>query len=176
MDEIAVRRSLAKMPLIFQYGSNCLIARLNSPERLNGAAIVKSSAQTVDEFDIAFDVWSHTNQCAAADRVPAPESSHFAWGVLYETSAEGLARLRNVEGPFYEEKRILVRTRAGEEEATTFLVKDAKREQSLWTSAKYVSYIVRGLREHKISEEYTQHVLDVAIRTNKDAKNQSAAS
>lgn len=109
-------------------------------------------------------------RCAAADLIPAPGSGHFAWGVLYETSQEGLKRLREVEGSSYEEKRIRVQTLAGEEEATTFLVKSAKREFRLWTSAKYVGYIVRGLREHKISEEYTQHVLDIAILTNKQAK------
>jgi hypothetical protein len=164
------------MPLIFQFGSNCFAARLNSPQRLNGAALVKSAAQTLDEYEITCDVWSNTNQCAAADLFPAPGTGHFAWGVLYETSEHGLNQLCGVEGPSYEKKWIRVRTRTGEDsEATTFLVRPGKREHGLWTSAEYVSCIVRRLRENEILEEYTQHVLDVAIRTNKKAKDQKAA-
>jgi hypothetical protein len=163
------------MPHIFQYGSNCSAKRLNRPDRLDGAAVVAGCAQTVDEYEIAFDVWSGVNQCAAADLIRAAGSGRRAWGVLYQTTDAGLARLREVEGPAYEEKAVCVRNLAGEiKEATTFLVKSGKRRRGLWTSAKYVSYIVAGLREHKAPEEYTQHVLDVAIRTNEVAEDQPA--
>ena len=57
------------MPLIFQYGSNCDTERLNSPERLAGAAIERGRAQSMDEYEIEFDVWSNGNGCAAADLV-----------------------------------------------------------------------------------------------------------
>src|SRR5262249_54041851 len=52
---------------LFQYGSNCDEARLNSSKRLDGAAKNPKLAETVDEYDIAFDVWSTTNGCAASD-------------------------------------------------------------------------------------------------------------
>jgi hypothetical protein len=51
-----------EMPLLFQYGSNCLTARLSSPRRLNRSAVVQGRAQTVDEYDLAFHVWSQTNE------------------------------------------------------------------------------------------------------------------
>jgi hypothetical protein len=164
------------MHLIFQYGSNCLTARLNARGRLDGLAADKGSAQTVDEYEIAFDVWSCGNECAAADLIRVPGSGHRARGVLYETSDEGLHRLRVIEGPRYEESGIRVRNLRGEsKEALTFLVKPRDRQPGLWTSAKYVTSIVKGLRDHKVPEEYTQHVLDVAIRTNEKAENREAA-
>ena len=164
------------MCLIFQYGSNCLTARLNSRERLNGAAEEMGCAQTVNEYEIAFDVWSESNNCAAADLIPATGTGRFPWGVLYKTSERGLARLREVEGRRYEEIRIPVRTTAGQEvEATTFFVKFHERKECLWTSAEYVGYIVKGLREHGTPEQYTQQVVDVAIRTNEKAEDQNHA-
>jgi hypothetical protein len=164
------------MLLIFQYGSNCSTVRLNSPERLDGEAIAIGRAQTVIEYEIAFDVWSKCNGCAAADLIPAHGTGLHAWGVLYETSEKGLKRLRKVEGPRYEKKAIHVRNCAGKElEATTFLGKCSERKEGLRTSGKYVGYIVTGLRDHEIPKEYTEHVLDIAIRTNEEAMCQDAA-
>src|SRR2546425_943002 len=98
------------MALVFQYGSNACDGRLNGPRRLNRRAQVSGSAQTVAEYDIAFDVVSNTNRCAAADLIPT--QGRRAWGVLYEipddfirgTRADGEKTLENIEGPRYEEK------------------------------------------------------------------------
>jgi hypothetical protein len=55
----------------------------------------------------------------------------------------------------------------GEEvEVTTFLVKAGQRRTGLWTSAAYLSWIVYGLREHGISEDYIAHVQEIAKQTN----------
>jgi len=158
------------MPLIFQYGSNCDAGRLNGEKRLAGDANDLGRAETVDEHDICFDVWSQGNGCAAADLLLAPGSGRHAWGVLYQISDTALAKLRQIEGKYYEERRIIVRNEAGEEvEASTFLVKMDARRQGLWTSVDYVGHIVKGLREHEIAEEYVQHVIDIAIETNRKA-------
>jgi hypothetical protein len=162
------------MPLIFQYGSNCLEERLNSPERLNGGARYDGRAQTVDQYEIAFDVWSRGNGCAAADLRAVETREQRAWGVLYQVTDEGLGRLG--EGPRYEEKSIRVRNSLGEiTDAKTFLVRASERQQGLWTSAKYVGYIVNGLRNHQVPEEYVQYVIDIAMRTNDDARDQNSA-
>jgi hypothetical protein len=52
---------------------------------------------------------------------------------------------------------------------TTFVVKANRRRQGLWTSAAYIEHIVNGLRAHDVSEEYVQHVIDVAVATNNRA-------
>jgi hypothetical protein len=164
------------MPLIFQYGSNCSEERLNSRERLNGGARYDGRAQTVDHYEIAFDVWSRGNGCAAADLRAVEGREQRAWGVLYQVTDEGFGRLRQVEGPRYEEKSIRIRNSLGEiKDAKTFLVRAGEREEGLWTSANYVGYIVNGLRNHQVPEEYIQHVIDIAIRTNDNARDQNSA-
>src|SRR5438132_13668551 len=116
------------MLLVFQYGSNTNVERLNSPKRLDGAASDRGRAETMDEYDLAFNVWSQGNGCAASDLRPATGTGRRAWGVLYETTEAGLAKLRAIEGKLYEEKTIRIRDNTGAEvEATTFTVKPDAR-------------------------------------------------
>jgi hypothetical protein len=177
-----------QMPLVFQYGSNCDTGRLNGPKRLAGAAVCLGLAQTSDEYEMAFDVWSDGNGCATADLVSAPGSGLHVWGVLYEIPADrirgrkrpdGKKTLEEIEGRRYEERPIKVRDEDGseiQEPVTTFLVKQDERRQGLWTKPDYVRHIVKGLRDHDIPEEYVQYVIDVAIRTNQQATDRQAAS
>jgi cation transport regulator ChaC len=155
------------MPLLFQYGSNTNAERLAS--RI-GDVDDRGRAETIEEYDLAFNVWSQSNGCAAGDLVPAPRTGHHAWGVLYRITEAGLIKLRKIEGKLYEEKTISVRDEAGEEvEAVTFLVIPAERRHGLWTSADYVGHIIRGLRAHDVPEEYVQRVIDIATETNQHA-------
>jgi len=161
------------MPLIFQYGSNCTAARVNSRNRLKGHAKDLGRAKTVEDSDIAFDVYSQTNACAASDLIQTPGRK--AWGVLYKLSKKDLERLREIEGPRYEEQSISVIDKKGKKQkATTFVVKEKERRQGLATSAAYVSWIVYGLRDHGAPEDWIDHVLEVAIRTNEGAAASSA--
>lgn len=156
------------MPLVFQYGSNCTSARLNGPNRLKGRAKDLGRAQTVEEFDIAFDVVSKTNGCAASNLIQTPGRK--AWGVLYELSEDGLKNLREIEGPRYEEKPILIVDQEGKEhQASTFVVREKERRPDLATSAAYVSWIIYGLRDHGVPEDWIAHVIDVTIETNNRA-------
>jgi cation transport regulator ChaC len=164
------------MALVFQYGSNASRGRLNGPRRLNGHASVQGPAETVDDYDICFDVYSNTNRCAASDLVDV--SGRKAWGVLYEIPDEfirgersdGQKTLAQIEGSRYEEKDITVRRPNGEvAQAMTFLVRSAERQSGLTTSVWYVSWIVYGLREQGVREPYIAHVIDVALATNEQA-------
>jgi AIG2 family protein len=149
------------------------MGRLNSPRRLNGKAKDRGRGQTVEGFDIAFDVFSKTNGCAASDLVQTPGRK--AWGVLYEVPDAAFETLKKVEGPLYEEKPILVTDDKDQEQnATTFLVRPEERRIGLATSAAYVSWIVYGLREHGVPEDWIAHVLGVAVETNKRAPADSA--
>ena len=60
--------------LVFQYGSNCSTARLNSHDRLRGDAVALGRAD-LDGYQLAFDVWSDGNNCAASDIDYAQQSS-----------------------------------------------------------------------------------------------------
>src|SRR5216683_4807658 len=156
------------MAIVFQYGSNCTSARLNGPNRLKGRAKDLGRAQTVEDFDIAFDVVSKTNGCAASDLIHTPGRK--AWGVLYKLSKKDFEKLKKIEGPRYEEKPIRVIDEKGKKrKAKTFVVREEERLQGLATSAAYVSWIIYGLREHGVPEDWISHVLDVAVETNKRA-------
>ena len=122
----------------------------------------------MEDFDISFDVSSQTNGCAASDLLRSPGRK--VWGVLYRLSDEGFEKLKNIEGPRYESIPIRVSNRDGEElEATTFLVKPNERRTSLATSAAYVSWIIYGLRDHGVPQNYISHVVEVALETNQRA-------
>jgi hypothetical protein len=164
------------MALVFQYGSNCTPARLNGPNRLKGRAQDLGRVQTVEDFDIAFDVESKTNGCAASDLIQVPGRK--AWGLLYEipdefirgTRKDGEKTLEVVEGPRYHETMIRVRTADGREmDAITFVVRENDRRNDIATTAAYVSWIIYGLRDHGIPEDWIAHVLQVAIGTNERA-------
>ena len=165
------------MPVVFQYGSNALPGRLNGPNRLNNEAKDLGRAETVEEYDIVFDVYSQTNGCAASNLVRTPRRK--VWGVLYKVPgdrvrgkrADGQKTLAQIEGPRYEETSIRVLDSSGRQvDAIIFLVREKERRAGLATSAAYVSWIVYGLREHGVPEEYIGHVVEVAIATNTRAR------
>ncbi len=71
------------MTLVFQYGSNMSVARLNSNDRLDGDAKTIGVARTAESFELMFSVWSKTNNCAAADLVPS-KIGRSVYGVVYD--------------------------------------------------------------------------------------------
>ncbi|WP_177419082.1 gamma-glutamylcyclotransferase family protein [endosymbiont of Lamellibrachia barhami] len=155
------------MPIVFQYGSNTSATRLNSTTRLNGDATVIGSAFTQDKYELDFNVWSSTNQCAAADIVP--DGSTQIWGVLYEIP-EGLiyrhlsGKRRSLdaiegEGGNYQRTYIQVITSTNESNllnAITYVVR--KKKQKLKTSLAYASEIINGLKSHNVPRSYLEYV------------------
>jgi hypothetical protein len=166
----------SKMARLFQYGSNCDQERLNDASRLGGEAANPRLAQTMEELDIAFNVYSQTNACAASNLTPSP--GRHAWGVLYDIpdhrlndkGTDGKRTMAQIEGPRYAPQKIRVRTMDGQElDATTFLVKKDAEREDLWTSKEYVEHIVTGLRSHDAPPEYVEHVIAIAMAHNERA-------
>lgn len=169
------------MALVFQYGSNMSVARLNGDDRLAGDAKVVCVATTVGSFELVFSVWSKSNNCAAADLLPSNEG-RTVHGVLYEvpdfllsrdTAKErGRKSLDAIEGEGtnYVRTMIDVVTNDGiTVRAMTYVVKN--RQANLKTSAAYVSHILAGLREHDMPNEYCHYVRSKIIENNEDLKN-----
>lgn len=169
------------MALVFQYGSNCSAARLNSRERLQGAAKLIGLAETVDNYQLSFDVWSNGNNCAAANIVAHGE--HTVTGVLYdvpdelmrrETVPVGRKSFDAIEGNAYEKRSIRVKKKDGNiVDALTYVVREPAR--NLMTSVEYVSHIVTGLRENGAPEQYVARVKSAATANNPDIANQIKA-
>jgi cation transport regulator ChaC len=164
------------MALVFQYGSNMSVARLDSDDRLAGDAKVASVAATVEPFELVFSVWSKSNNCAAADLLPS-STGRTIFGVLYEipdfllsrdtAKKQGRKSLDAIEGEGtnYVRAMIDVVIREGATvRAMTYVVKN--RQANLKTSAAYVSHILAGLREHNMPEEYYQYVRSKIVENN----------
>ena len=160
------------MAIVFQYGSNCDVDRLNSTDRLRGEAVSLGRARTVDNFEIAFDVWSTGNKCAAADLIRRGTTQ--AWGVLFEipedfidrpNRSDGRRTLKQIEGSNYEKQFICVDADGQTHLAVTFLVKERARVSGKPTSYDYVWHIVKGLRDHCVPEEYVDGVISTALES-----------
>ena len=163
------------MALVFQYGSNTSTTRLNSKNRLAGAAKSLGLAQTEEEFELDFTYYSRSNGCAAADLTIG--GSKKIYGVLYEipdekvfrSKAKGARTLDDIEGEGTAYKRTTIRvtpveTGQGVREALTYLVKNPVR--GLRTNIQYVRHIIEGLREHGAPDEYIVYVKERAAQNN----------
>lgn len=168
------------MALVYQYGSNMSVARLNSDDRLAGDAKGVCVATTVEPFELVFSVWSKSNNCAAADLLPS-NAGRTVYGVLYEipdfllsrdtAKEKGRKSLDAIEGEGsnYVRAMIDVVTSDGATvRAMTYVVKN--RQANLKTSAAYVSHILAGLREHNIPAEYCQYVRSKIVENNGDLR------
>lgn len=160
---------------VFQYGSNTSRNRINSPERLAGAARFPRLAQTLEKYELSFTVWSKSNNCAAADLVPDPDRGRNIIGVLYRIPEDRVRRmptstektLTEIEGPNYHEVPTKVRTQSGRTvKAQTFVVRSNCRQEGIQTSACYVDHILAGLREHGAPQEYIDYVKERAFNNN----------
>jgi hypothetical protein len=163
------------MALVFQYGSNCSESQINGKERLCGDAKFLSIAETVDDFQLAFNVWSKGRACAASDIVASPGSK--VWGVLYDVpdflidrKTAGPFKRKSLdaiegEGANYARHYIAVKSADGRIlNAITYRVIDPKPD--LETNIEYVRCIIEGLREHGVANEYLTRVKSIASANN----------
>lgn len=162
------------MALVFQYGSNTSAARLNGHDRLNGMASVFGLARTAANYELRFEVWSVTNNCAAANIRPGGQRP--VWGVLYDVpdhlirrNTAGSARsLDAIEGECqnYRREEIDVIGPGCDRavRALTYVAKNPK--DGIRTSFDYAACIIKGLREHDAPAEYIQHVKSVVAVNN----------
>lgn len=164
------------MALVFQYGSNMSVARLNHADRLAGDAKPIGIATTVEPFELAFTVWSKTNTCAAADIIP-DKAGRNIYGVVYDipdfllsresAKKENKKSLDAIEGEGanYIRKTIqLIKTDGGQLSAITYVVKEPSTGHK--TSMAYVQHILDGLKEHAMPDEYRQYVVSRIIQNN----------
>ena len=158
------------MPVVFQYGSNCDTDRLNDETRLSGQDKALGRAQTVENFQIAFNKQRQQDGSAAADLIKQKVRGRRIWGVLYDISQGNINNLAKIEGPSYRAQEIKVEdARGGLKAATTFRVLPKKRKAGLWTAAEYVEHIVKGLRSHGVAEDYVWYVIERAELANRAA-------
>jgi hypothetical protein len=168
------------MALVFQYGSNTSSKRINSSDRLQGDACPVGIAYTKDDFELEFTIWSQTNKCASANIKPG--SGRKIWGVLYEIpdyliSRETSGKRKSLdaiegEGKNYKKGPIALLYQNGlpiEQKVITYV--GVNRKSGIETSLKYACHIIKGLREHKIPDDYTEYVKTRVIANNPKLRN-----
>lgn len=156
------------MAVVFQYGSNISEERINSSTRLNGKAKKIGIANTLENFEFDFTVWSQKNNCATADLIP--NFGRKIFGVLYSIPDDSVYRelcpkgeicLDQIEGEGKTYIRQVIKVANIEDnkivEAVTYFVK--KREFGLLTSLDYVTHILDGMKRNKIPNEYIEYVI-----------------
>lgn len=162
------------MVLVFQYGSNTLEKRINSPNRLNGSAKFVDVAYTKELYELVFTIESKTNECAAADIIKGKGRN--IWGVLYDIPENRVFRnkhsngekcLDQIEGEGRNYRRETIRvitSKADEISVITYIGNN--RIEGLKTSYKYVKNIIYGLKSYPIPEEYIDYVISKIIDNN----------
>ena len=167
------------MTLVFQYGSNTSSERLNHSNRLCGDAEDLGLVYTQDNYELDFDVWSNSNDCAASDIKQGGERK--IWGVLYDVPDYLIDRSTSgdrksfdaIEGKSYERRIIQVCWPDGspvEGEVITYTVR--KPQTDIKTSLDYASHIIAGLREHNATVEYIEYVKKRIISNNPELADQ----
>jgi AIG2-like family len=165
------------MTLVFQYGSNASVLRLNSEDRLRGDAQPIGIAYTDEDFELDFTVWSQKNKCAAADIIQG--SGRKIWGVLYDIpdylihreTSQGRRSLDAIEGEGANYERISIRVREPngqlvDDLVITYVVKS--KVENLRTNLQYASYIIKGLREQNVPTDYIEYVKQRVKLNNSD--------
>ena len=154
------------MALVFQYGSNLSTTRLNGPDRLNGGARVLGVAQTVERFHLDFTVWSHHNNCAAADLL-ADVTGRSIYGVVYEILDSlvfgyhdhmTLDRIEH-EGTSYRRQQIAVRVKGAEKPIFVWTYRVIHPRVGLKTELDYVRHLLIGMEEHDFPSGYQAYVI-----------------
>jgi Gamma-glutamyl cyclotransferase, AIG2-like len=150
--------------MLFQYGSNMNPERLNSHVRLRGAAEVVGVAR-LKGWDIRFDLYSETNQCAVTDIVPS--AREYVEGILYKVPYRLVippkgqrSRMDVIEGAKlgkesnYKQQKIFVSSNGEEIEARTYVGTVPGRKR----------FLKRRNEDRRVTDDYFGHVLTGARR------------
>ncbi len=163
------------MTLVFQYGSNCSESEMNSGERLRGDARFVDITETVEDFEIAFDVQSARRGCAASDIVR--KAGGKVWGVLYEVpeylmdretaKTRGRKSFDEIEGEGKNYKRETIKVRRSNGDTVAALTYTVINPRAGFkTNINYVRLIVGGLRDHNVPDDYITKVKAIAAANN----------
>ncbi|WP_406672368.1 gamma-glutamylcyclotransferase family protein [Natronospira sp.] len=167
--------------LVFQYGSNLSSRRLNSRQRLGGAARVVGIARTRHPYQFCFPVWGGINDCAAAGILPGGERP--VWGVVYDIPHHFVVRSETAdhptldaiedEGRDYWRGPVELLSADGKdfpENIQTYHPRQPR--QDLVTQWHYVRHILEGAREHALPPDYQNHLVACMLDNNPNLKTQ----
>lgn len=160
------------MPLIFQYGSNLDIERLNSHSRLQGQAKAVGTAQTRECYDWEFNIATQTG--SAVSIADSSASGRQIWGALYEIPEDRIFRhlgkgnhptLDAIEGEGGNYRRgpiALLKADGSPILETVLTYYGHQIKGTLRAYEDYAQHILLGAAAHQLPQEY-QHWIRVKI-------------
>jgi gamma-glutamylcyclotransferase (GGCT)/AIG2-like uncharacterized protein YtfP len=172
------------MALIFQYGSNLDVNRINSVERLGGKAVPLGVAE-LDGYQIIFNVFSKGNKCAVTN---IHTKRHFIgkdkiYGVLFSVPDHLMDKLDSVEGVnslTYQRANIKVKFKDayGNDfviNAITYVgaskgLKNFNESPYKMITDKYAGFIIAGMEQFNIPRSYRAKVKAIIKEHNKNYK------
>lgn len=136
----------------FAYGSNMDTERLSARVGMVSAGV----RATLSGYALRFNKRAEDDLQGRANLVP--QQGEEIEGVLFALSDEQCARLDVFEGEGYARHTVPVTTAEGVEEAMVYLAVPEFMVDDRAPSAEYAEYIVRGARQHGLSEAYIAKV------------------
>lgn len=160
------------MVIVWQYGSNMNEMRLNDRTRLRGSAEFVGLALKRG-YRLTF---SHTNkQGIGVSDIVRSCPSEYVTGCLFEIPDRKLQKLDEIEGVNSGAYRRIERfsvirldealTETSEKvNVVTYVV--SEKEMNPKTDTRYANHILKGIREHRMGEEYFNKVKEIIIKNN----------
>lgn len=164
------------MVIVWQYGSNMNEDRLNSGDRLGGAARFVGLA-IKRGYRLAF---THTNKCGVgtADIVES-SSEDFVIGCLYDVPESEMPKLDRIEGVksgAYRRQCGFVVVKLDEklqqtsEQVIVQTYINVRKEHNPKTDTGYANHILKGIKDHRIGESYFNKVKKIILQNNPQIK------
>ena len=161
--------------MLFQYGSNMNPNRLNSTDRLDGAAQVVGAAR-LNGWGVRFDLYSESNGCGVTDIIPS--TREHVEGILYrvpyrlvvaprgrrsrmdEIEGAGLGKESNYKrlklSVWRDGNKIKARTYVGTVLGRKRFLKRSNEDHRV--SKAYFGYLLSGGRRFKFSKRYIAYL------------------
>ena len=142
----------------FAYGSN--MDETQMKERCPDSVLLDKAV--LDDYKIAFTIFSPKRQCGCADIIQA--KGERVWGLLYEVSVSDLEKLDKFEGHPEKYKRLQVNVT--DDSGTTHLVETyqvfKKEAEFIKPSKHYLGIMQEAARKFNFPTEYKSLLSDIS--------------
>jgi cation transport regulator ChaC len=145
-----------KIHYYFAYGSNMLTKRLQEPGRAPKAKI--EFVGRLDNYELLFNKKS-TDGSGKANIVRKPGSC--VYGVVFSITDEERKSLSDKEKSYSAVDISLTRTDQEMNLAEAYTYISSQTSDSLKPHASYLDYCLKGAEEHKLPEDYVQHLREI---------------
>jgi hypothetical protein len=153
------------MPLVFAYGSNLTVARIEG----RAGAVKTVSIAKLAGHALRFHKTGRDGS-GKADAYATGRADDAVWGVVYEMSAPSKRRLDRFEGlgTEYLEAELTVEVTGGELRAHVYRANPLRIDDDLLPFDWYHRLVVQGARNHGLPADYVATLARLPVRVDPD--------